>query len=75
MATGIKSEQVSNNQGRMGRVHYKWIALSNTTIAVFLAMINSSIMLIALPNMSPIRPKLTTKTAVTTMNPIKSQRR
>ena len=29
--------------------HYKWVALSNTTIAVLLATIDSSIMLIALP--------------------------
>ena len=28
---------------------YKWVALSNTTIAVLLATIDSSIMLIALP--------------------------
>ncbi len=62
MATGVKSEQVGSNQGRMGRIHYKWIALSNTTIAVFLATINSSIMLIALPDifrgihMNPLVP-------------------
>jgi MFS family permease len=30
--------------------HYKWIALSNTTIGVLLATINSSILLIALPD-------------------------
>ncbi|HET9077416.1 MAG TPA: MFS transporter [Acidimicrobiales bacterium] len=30
--------------------HYKWIALSNTTIGILMATINSSIILIALPN-------------------------
>lgn len=30
--------------------HYKWIALSNTTLGVLMATINTSILLIALPN-------------------------
>ncbi len=30
--------------------HYKWIALSNTTLGILLATINGSILLIALPN-------------------------
>jgi MFS family permease len=30
--------------------HYKWLALSNTTLGVLMVTINSSIMLIALPN-------------------------
>ena len=30
--------------------HYKWIALSNTTLGVLMATINASIMLIALPD-------------------------
>ncbi len=30
--------------------HYKWIALSNTTLGILMATINSSIILIALPN-------------------------
>src|SRR3954453_24222218 len=30
--------------------HYKWIALSNTTLGVLIATINSSILLIALPD-------------------------
>ena len=30
--------------------HYKWIALSNTTLGVLMATINGSIMLIALPD-------------------------
>jgi MFS family permease len=33
----------------MTRVPYKWIALSNTTLGVFMALINSSSLLIALP--------------------------
>ena len=43
-------------------IDYKWIALSNTTLAVLLATINSSIMLIALPDifrgikMNPLVP-------------------
>jgi MFS family permease len=31
-------------------LHYKWIALSNTTIGIFMATINGSILLIALPD-------------------------
>src|SRR5579863_7307768 len=31
-------------------VHYKWIALSNTTLGILMATINSSIILIALPD-------------------------
>ena len=30
--------------------HYKWIALSNTTLGILLATINGSILLIALPD-------------------------
>jgi MFS family permease len=42
--------------------HYKWIALSNTTLGVLMATINSSIMLIALPDifkgirLDPLQP-------------------
>jgi MFS family permease len=32
------------------RLDYRWVALSNTTLGTLLAMINSSILLIALPN-------------------------
>jgi len=52
--------------GRTGRhskgVHYKWIALSNTTLGVLMATVNSSIMLIALPDIfrgigvNPLQP-------------------
>src|ERR1035438_7476270 len=31
-------------------LHYKWIALSNTTIGILMATINGSILLIALPD-------------------------
>ena len=33
-----------------GRLEYKWVALSNTTLGMLVAMINSSILLIALPD-------------------------
>src|SRR6201995_1025451 len=33
-----------------GRLDYKWVALSNTTLGVLMATINSSILLIALPD-------------------------
>ncbi len=42
--------------------HYKWVALSNTTVGMFLAVINSSIVLISLPaifrgiGMDPLAP-------------------
>jgi hypothetical protein len=29
--------------------HYKWVALTNTTLGIFMATINSSIILISLP--------------------------
>src|SRR5215469_2867702 len=43
-------------------VHYKWIALSNTTLGMLMATINSSVMLIALPDIfrgigvNPLQP-------------------
>ncbi|WFN94696.1 MFS transporter [Gordonia sihwensis] len=45
--------------------HYKWIALSNTTLGMLIATINSSIVLIALPdifkgiNLNPLEPQNT----------------
>ncbi|GEE02901.1 MFS transporter [Gordonia spumicola] len=45
--------------------HYKWIALSNTTLGMLIATINSSIVLIALPdifkgiNLNPLTPSNT----------------
>ena len=35
--------------GRVHSDHYKWIALSNTTLGMLMATINSSIILISLP--------------------------
>jgi MFS family permease len=34
----------------VGGVHYKWVALSNTTLGMLMATLNSSIVLIALPS-------------------------
>src|SRR6476660_1056749 len=45
--------------------HYKWIALSNTTLGVLMASINQSIILIALPavflgiHLDPLQPENT----------------
>src|ERR1700683_2876547 len=35
---------------KLGHLEYKWVALSNTTLGMLVAMINSSILLIALPD-------------------------
>ena len=35
---------------QLGRLEYKWVALSNTTLGMLMATINGSILLIALPN-------------------------
>jgi MFS family permease len=35
---------------RLGRLEYKWVALSNTTLGMLIATINASILLIALPD-------------------------
>ena len=45
--------------------HYKWIALSNTTLGVLMATVNQSIVLIALPDifrgigLNPLSPENT----------------
>jgi MFS family permease len=47
------NSEVAGAPGRSGRTlgpHYKWIALSNTTLGVLMATINQSIVLIALPD-------------------------
>src|SRR5579864_7470057 len=52
-------------RARLGRLDYKWIALSNTTLGTLVAMINSSILLIALPDIfrgigiDPLQPSNT----------------
>ena len=46
------NSDVAGAPARSGRVpgpHYKWIALSNTTLGMLMATINQSIVLIALP--------------------------
>ncbi len=51
--------------GKRAGVHYKWIALSNTTLGMLMATINSSVMLIALPDIfrgigvNPLQPSNT----------------
>jgi MFS family permease len=40
---------VGKGVGRIGGPHYKWVALSNTTLGMLMATINSSIILISLP--------------------------
>jgi MFS family permease len=35
----------------LGGIHYKWIALSNTTLAILMVTINQSILLISLPDL------------------------
>ena len=43
-------QSISNNTNRpQGRLDYKWIALSNTTLSIMLAFINISSVLLALP--------------------------
>jgi MFS family permease len=40
----------ATNEPHAGRIAYKWIALSNTTLGILMATINSSILMIALPD-------------------------
>jgi hypothetical protein len=35
---------------RLGRLEYKWVALSNTTLGMLMATINGSVLVIALPD-------------------------
>jgi MFS family permease len=53
-ATTRLSARVQRRQARasadIASPHYKWVALSNTTLGVVIATINSSILLIALPD-------------------------
>ncbi len=46
----LATQAAMNGPGRVREPHYKWIALSNTTLGLLMAMINSSIVLIALPD-------------------------
>ena len=64
LTEGLREAQSPGKSGgRLGsNVHYKWIALSNTTLGVLMATINASIMLIALPDIfrgigvNPLQP-------------------
>ncbi|GAA4485964.1 MFS transporter [Rhodococcus olei] len=52
-ADGTAADGTGGRRHRTGRdlgPHYKWIALSNTTLGMLVATINSSIVLIALPD-------------------------
>jgi MFS family permease len=48
MATGERAGEAVPSSGGPG-VHYKWIALSNTTLGILMVTINQSILLISLP--------------------------
>jgi len=60
---GQDNAAVANGPGRS--VHYKWIALSNTTLGILMVTINQSILLISLPdlfrgiNLNPLVPSNT----------------
>src|SRR5579872_7146922 len=52
MTKTLKQEQVLRTQARRRRPvgpHYKWVALTNTTLGSLMATIDASIVLIALP--------------------------
>ncbi len=48
--SGVTGAPAGNASGVTVGPHYKWIALSNTTLGVLMATINQSIVLIALPD-------------------------
>ncbi|MFL5731655.1 MAG: MFS transporter [Chloroflexia bacterium] len=56
------TEANTRTNGRLHKIDYKWIALSNTTLGVIMAALNSSIVLISLPaifrglNVNPLDP-------------------
>jgi MFS family permease len=64
MAVGEQSRETTNASGSRGK-HYKWIALSNTTLGILMVTINQSILLISLPdlfrgiNLNPLVPSNT----------------
>ncbi len=49
-SSGVTGAPEGNARGVAVGPHYKWIALSNTTLGVLMATINQSIVLIALPD-------------------------
>src|SRR6202166_5426044 len=50
MTVHSEAAGASARPGRVLGPHYKWIALSNTTLGVLMATINQSIVLISLPD-------------------------
>ena len=44
------SSTVAGGDGRVRKLDYKWVALSNTTLGMLIATLNGSILLIALPD-------------------------
>ena len=46
---GLEKPQAGPRHRRFGHIDYKWIALSNTTLGAFMAALDGSIVLIALP--------------------------
>ncbi len=50
MGQGTAAAGLVSATGRPLGPHYKWIALSNTTLGILMATVNSSIVLIALPD-------------------------
>jgi MFS family permease len=60
--SGLGAPDSERAAARFGRDRYKWIALSNTTLATLIAMIDASIVLIALPDIfrgiriNPLQP-------------------
>jgi MFS family permease len=45
----LAKPQAGSERRRLGHIDYKWIALSNTTLGAFMAALDGSIVLIALP--------------------------
>src|SRR5580658_2228533 len=61
----MNAERTADEEVARRSVHYKWIALSNTTLGVLMVTINQSILLISLPdifrgiNLNPLTPSNT----------------
>jgi len=61
----VAGQEQAAASGRGRGVHYKWIALSNTTLGILMVTINQSILLISLPdlfrgiNLNPLVPSNT----------------
>ncbi len=63
--TTAGQQEAATSTKRKRSVHYKWIALSNTTLGIMMVTINQSILLISLPalfrgiNLNPLAPSNT----------------